>query len=84
LDQNCGDQIVHESNSNNFTKVIVKFLMKSGVLNREFSKKLLCFGIDRMNVFQGGKIGVIKQIKDSLAPFSMNVHCVARHTNLEV
>jgi len=84
LDQNCVDQIVHESNSNNFTKAIVNSLIKSGVLNRELSKKLLCFGIDRMNVFQGGKTGVIKQIKDSWAPFSMNVHCVAPHTNLEV
>jgi hypothetical protein len=31
-------------------------LLKHGVLTREyFSKKLLCFGVDGVNVFQGEK-----------------------------
>lgn len=58
--------------------------MKGGVLNKELSKKLLCFGVDRMNVFPGGKIKVIKKIKDFWASFSLNLHCVVHHTNLVV
>jgi hypothetical protein len=59
-------------------------MMKGGMLNRELSKKLLCFGVDIMNVFLGGKIKVIKKIKDFWASFSLNVHCVVHHTNLAV
>jgi hypothetical protein len=54
------------------------------VLNRELFKKLLCFGVDRMNVFPGGKIKMIKKINDFWASFSFNVHCVVHHTNLAV
>jgi len=51
--------------------------MKGGGLNKEnLFKKLLHFGADGMNVFQGSKIKVTKQIKGSWAPFSMGVHCV--------
>jgi hypothetical protein len=50
----------------------------------EISKKLLCFGVDGVTVFQGSKIGVTKQIKGSHAPFFMGVHCVAHCINLVV
>jgi len=41
-------------------------LLKGGGLTRkDLSKKLLCFGVNDVNVFQGGKIKVTKQIKDS-------------------
>ncbi len=60
-------------------------MMKGGRLSREeLSKKLMCFGANEVNMFQGGKIKVTKQIKDSWAPFSMGVHCVAHYTNLVV
>jgi hypothetical protein len=58
-------------------------MMKGGGLStEELSKKHLCFGVDGVNVFQGGKIGVTKQIKDSWAPFSTSVHYVAHYINL--
>ncbi len=37
-----------------------------------------------MNVFQGGKNRVTKQIKDFWAPFSMDVHYLTHHTNVAV
>jgi hypothetical protein len=59
--------------------------MKGGGLSmEELSKKLLCFGVDEVNMFQGVKTRVTKQIKDSWAPFSMHVHYVAHHINVEV
>ncbi len=50
----------------------------------DVAKKLLCFGADVASIFQGGKTRVIKQIKETWAPFSMGVHCVAHRTNLAV
>jgi len=38
------------------TKVIMAALLRGGGLTKkDSSKKLLCFGIDGVNVFQGGK-----------------------------
>jgi hypothetical protein len=63
----------------------MNFMMKGGELNREeLFKKLLCFGLDGLNVFQGSRTRVTKQIKDSQAPFSMGLHCVTHRTNLRV
>jgi len=53
-----------------------------GLSMEELSKKLLCFGVDGVNMFQGVKNRVTKQIKDSWAPFSMDVHYVAHHINV--
>jgi hypothetical protein len=39
-------------------------------------------GLDGVNVFQGTKIGVTKQIHDNYAPHSIRVHYMAHHTNL--
>ncbi len=58
-------------------------MMKGGGLSREeLSKKLLCFGANGMNMFQGGKTRMTKQIKDSWPPFSMGVNCVAHRITL--
>jgi len=79
------EKVIDGSCFNNLTKVIMVTLLKGGGLMKEnLSKKFLCFGIDGVNVFQGGKTRVTKQIKDSWAPFSMGVHCVVRRTNLIV
>jgi len=55
-----------------------------GLSKEELSTKLLCFGVDGVDVFQEGKIGMTKQIKHSWASFSMGVRCVAHCTNLVV
>lgn len=61
----------------------MNFMMKGQGLSREeLFKKFLCYGDDGMNVFQGEKTKVTKQIKDSWPPFLMGVHYVVHHTNL--
>jgi hypothetical protein len=59
-------------------------LMKGGGLTTEDVAKNLCFRADGAFVFQGGKTRVIKQIKETWAPFSMGVYCVAHRINLSV
>lgn len=45
-------------------------------------QKACCFVKDGVNVFQGTKIDVIKQIHDNYAPHLIRVHCMVHHTNL--
>ncbi len=81
----CVDRTIDGLGSNNLTQVIMNFMMKGGELSKvKLSKKLVCFGVDGVNVFQGSKIGVTKRIKNSWGPFSMGVHYVAHYTNLIV
>jgi hypothetical protein len=48
----CVEQIADGLGSNNLIEVIMNFMMKGGGLNKEeLSKKLLCFGVDQVNVF---------------------------------
>jgi hypothetical protein len=47
----CVERIEDGFGSNNFTKVIMVAMFKGGGLTKEnLSKKLLCFGVDGMNV----------------------------------
>jgi hypothetical protein len=49
------DKIVDELDSNNHIEVIMVVLFKGGGLTKEeLSKKLLCFGVNGVNVFIGG------------------------------
>jgi hypothetical protein len=66
------------------TILLLVALLKGGGLTGEDVAKKLRFGVDVAYIFQGGKTRVIKQIKKTWAPFSMDVHCVAHRTNLEV
>jgi hypothetical protein len=63
-------RVVDGLSSNNLTKVIMNALLASGGLSKEqLSRKLLCFGVDGVSIFQGAKIGVTKNIKEFWAPF---------------
>lgn len=51
----CVDKIVNKLDSNNRIEVIMVVLFKGGELTKEeLSKKLLCFGVNGVNVFIGG------------------------------
>jgi hypothetical protein len=79
------ERVIDGSSFNNLTEVVMVTLLKGeGLMEENMSKKFLCFGANGVNVFEGGKTRVTKQIKDSCAPFSMGVHCVAHRTNLVV
>ncbi len=77
------DKVVDGSGFNNFTKMILNALLKGGVLTMEdMSKKLLCFKIEEMNVFQSVKTNIDKKIQEFFSIISMGVHYVVHKTNL--
>jgi hypothetical protein len=55
-----------------------------GVPRDQIAQKLICFGVDGVNVFQGTMSGVAKQIKENYVPHSIGVHYMAHSTNLVV
>ncbi len=59
----CVYKIVDVLGSNNFIELIMNAIMKGGGLTKEDLSKFLCFGVNKMNVFQHGKTNVTKQIK---------------------
>ncbi len=79
------DRVVERLGSDNLTKVIMKVLIiGGGVLRDQIAQKLICFGVDGVNVFQGANSGVTKQMKENYAPHSIKVHCMVHRTNLAV
>jgi hypothetical protein len=79
------DQVVEGLGSDNLTKVIMEALMiGGGVPRNQIAQKLICFGANYVNVFQGTNSGVTKQIKKNYVFHSIGVHCMAHHTNLAV
>jgi hypothetical protein len=65
--------------------MIESALLEEGGLSREeIGKKLICFGADGVNVFQGHHNGCITQMHDFYAPFSLGVHCMAHRMNLVI
>ncbi len=72
------DKVLEGLSSDNLTKVIMEALIIGGGLPRDqIAQKLICFGVDGVNVFQGTKNGVTKHIHDTYAPHSIGVHCMA-------
>ncbi len=77
------DQVIEGSRNDKLTKVIMEALMiVGGVPRDQIAQKLICFGANGVDVFQGIKSGVTKQIKENYAPHSIGVHCMAHCTNL--
>ncbi len=61
----------------NMTTMIVDNLMSiGGLLKSNIAKKLVCFGVHGVIVFQGTKIGVTEQLQEKHVPFLIGVHCV--------
>jgi hypothetical protein len=57
-------------------------MIGGGVSRDQIAYKLICFGVDGVNVFQDTNSGITKQIKENYAPHSIGVHCMAHYTNL--
>jgi hypothetical protein len=47
----------------------------------QIAHKLIYFGVDGINVFQGTRTNVTKQLHENYVPNSLGVHCMAHHTN---
>jgi hypothetical protein len=57
-------------------------LQKKGLHHINIAAKLVAFGSNGINVFQGVKLGVTKQTQETFTPFSLGVHCVSHKKKL--
>lgn len=57
-------------------------LIGSGLPLYQIAHILIYFWVDGINVFQGTRTNVTKQIHDNYSPNSLGIHCMAHHTNL--
>lgn len=77
------DQVLEGNGNDNLTKMIMEvFTIGGGMPRDQVSTKLINFGVEGVNVFQGTKFGVTKQTHDDHVFNSIGVHCMAHHTNL--
>ena len=69
----------------NLTTVIMDALNNEGGLTIEdIAKKVVSFGADGVNTFQGHKMEVTTQFREKWAPFSVGIHCISHRCNLAV
>jgi len=79
------ERIFKDSNAYNLMKVIMNSLFNvKGLAKVEVPSRLLCFGVNSVNAFQGAQGGVIVQIQDLHVHFLMGIHCTTHKTNLVV
>jgi len=57
---------------------------EGGLSHEQIASKLVYFGVDGVNTFQGPKTGVTPQIREKWAPFLIDATCVSHHLNLAV
>jgi hypothetical protein len=56
--------MIFRSGTNSLTLLIMSFLMtQGGVKEKELATKLVCFGANEVNTFQGFRFGAIIQIQ---------------------
>ncbi len=71
-------QVFYGFEVDNLTLLIMDSLMTQGGLKEEkLVARLVFFGVNGVNTFQGFKFGVIVQIQCQYAPFVIGVHCMA-------
>jgi len=51
-------------------------IIQRGLQKENLASRLVFFGVDGVNTFQGFKYGVIVQIQQQCAPFVIGVHCM--------
>jgi hypothetical protein len=77
------EHVIERRGFDNLIKVIVDALKKHvGVFDANVVARLLSFGVDCVNVFQGVRNGVTHQLQNKFAPHFNGIHCMAQHTNL--
>jgi hypothetical protein len=59
-------------------------MIQKGLQKRKLASRLVFFGVNGVNTFQGLRYGVIVQIQQHYVPFVICVHCMVHHINLVV
>ncbi len=77
--------VLFGSRANNLTLLIMNSLMTQGGLQDEnLASKLVCFGANGVNTFQGIKSRITVQIQWEYVPFVTYIYCMAHQTNLVI
>jgi hypothetical protein len=77
--------VVDRPTSNNLKRILVDaMVLYGGLILETMASKLITFGADKVNVFQGVRIRVTIQLKDQNVPFMIRIHCTTHRTNLVV
>ncbi len=70
--------IVEGGNVDNLTTIIVQaFMQQGGLIQKETTKRLICFGSNEVSIFQGCPTSMTFQLKEKFAPCMMVQHCMA-------
>jgi hypothetical protein len=79
------EHVIERGGAYNLTKVFMgAFKEHGGFFYVDFVAKLISFGVDGVNVFQGVHNGVICQMQDNYSPHLEGIHCMAHRTNMVV
>lgn len=75
-----------DKNSANVVKeaIYTMLLWHLGLNQIQVAKRLICFAVDGVVVFEGCRNSVIWQLKEYVAPFVLGVHSVVHWANLVV
>jgi len=77
--------VIYGFRVDNIILLITNFLMtQKGLHEEDFISKLVYFGVDGVNTFQGFRSKITVQIQQQYVPFVTSVHCMAHHINLVV
>jgi hypothetical protein len=70
--------IVEGGNVDNLTIIIVQaFMQQGGLIQKETTKRLICFGFNGASIFQGCPTSATFQLKEKFAPCMMVQHYMA-------
>jgi hypothetical protein len=79
------ERVVNGSNSNNLTHVFINSLViNGGFFQENIVNKLVSFGTNGVNMFQGMWNGILVQLHINYAPFIMGMHCMDHWCNFVV
>jgi len=64
--------------------IVISLTRHRGMKDANLAHKLVCFGIDKIIIFQGAKIGMTIQLMQKHTPYLSGVHYMAHYTNIIV
>lgn len=76
-------KILGSANAENLTSLIIQELSRrTGLSVEQLAARLIMFAADGASVLQGQFNGVIKRVKEQIAPFAHGMHCFSHRANL--
>ena len=81
----CLERLLDGQRADVVKQTIISTLdLHGGVMKKELSERLVCFGADGDSLFQGCNTRISVQLKTYNAPYMFGVHCMAYRTNMAV